>query len=329
MKNLYRAISAIVCISLAACGAPSGGTHVSGIPALDVHSAIRHDTSGPTTVSTSDAGSNSIVICNPSCNQCKTVGGGLNTPMGNGTGPYHPPEMRARASREYGLVADTYNSRVVVYTDTCSTVAILNDSTYSSSKMVAYFPEGVAVAPDGTVAVTNACAAPSCTGPGNIAFFARGSTKITSIATGLMSNYFFGDFDKHGNFYNDGLTSTGATVVGIVKRGSKADVSTGISGVGYPGGIQVARNGTINIDDQQCSCIRVYKGKKQLRTVTLSGTVDAVTFAFNKTDSDIWVADKSTKTVYEFAYPAGGSSIDYMGGFSEPIGVAVSPPDRP
>ncbi|HYL27760.1 MAG TPA: hypothetical protein VEW74_07980 [Candidatus Nitrosotalea sp.] len=329
MKNLQRAILAIVCISLAACGASAGGTHAGGIPALGTHAAVRPDPSGSTTVSTSDAGNNSVVICNPSCNDCKTVGGGLNAPMGNGAGPYHPPQMARAARRDYGLVADTMNSRVVVYTDTCSTVAVLNDSVYSSTTAVSYFPEGVAVAPDGTVAVTNACAAPSCTGPGNIAFFAPGSTAITSIARGLMSTYFFGDFDKHGNFYNDGLTSTGATMVGVVKRGSKTDVATGISGVGYPGGIQVARNGTINIDDQQCSCIRVYKGTKQIRTVTLSGTADAVTFAFNKNNSDIWVADKSSATVYEFAYPAGGSSINSIGGFSEPIGVAVSPPDRP
>ena len=34
-----------------------------------------------------------------------------------------------------------------------------------------------------------------------------------------MSQYYYGAFDKHGNFYNDGLS--GSTVeVGVVPRGS-------------------------------------------------------------------------------------------------------------
>jgi hypothetical protein len=329
MQNLLRAMPFVACVILAACGSPSGSAHGSGMPPFSAQAAVRGLSTGSTTVSTTDATNNGIVICSPSCNDCKTLGGGLSAPMGNTDGPYHGKGLRRPAMRDYGLVADTNHSRIVVYTDTCSTVAILNDSVYSSSGTVAYFPEGVAVGPDGTVAVTNLCTAPSCSGSGNIAFFAPGSTEITSIATGLMSSYFFGDFDKHGNFYNDGLTSHGATAVGVVKRGSMTDSPTKISSVGYPGGIQVARNGTINIDDQACSCIRVYKGSKQIRTVTLSGTVDAITFAFTKTNSDIWVADKGTSSVYEFPYPAGGSSIDVLGAFSEPIGVAVSPPDRP
>jgi DNA-binding beta-propeller fold protein YncE len=216
-----------------------------------------------------------------------------------------------------------------VYTDTCSTVAILNDTVHLSGTTVAYYPAGVAVSTDGTVAVTNLCPAPSCSGPGNIAFFAPGSTEITSVVTGLMSEYFFGAFDKHGNFYNDGLTSDGATAVGVVKHGSMTDTPVKITNVGYPGGIAVARNGTINIDDQKCSCIRIYKSSKQIKTVALSGTVDAITFAFTKTNSDIWVADKETAEVYEFPYPAGGSSINALSGFAEPIGVAVSPPSPP
>jgi hypothetical protein len=319
----------MACLILAACGAPSGGVQTGGVPPLNALGAARSLTTSSSTVSTSDAGNNDVVICNPPCNDCKTIGGGLDDPMGNTDGSYHGKGVQRTAHRSYGFVADTNNSRVVVYTETCSTVAILNDSTQLSSGTVAYYPEGVAVASDGTVAVTNLCPAPSCNGPGNIAFFAPGSTEITSVVTGPISNYFFGAFDKHGDFYNDGLTSHGVTAVGVVKRGSKTDSPTKILNVGYPGGIAVARNGTINIDDQDCSCIRIYKSNKQVRTVTLSGTVDAITFAFTKTNSDIWVADKETAAVYEFPYPAGGSSIDVLSGFSEPIGVAVSPPSPP
>jgi hypothetical protein len=329
MRSLLRAMLPIVCVILAACGTPSGSAQPGGVLPPNARAAVRALTNGSSTVSTTDETNNDIVICNPYCNDCKNIGGGLDGPMGNAVGPGPGGGLRRLALRNYGFVADTNNSRVVVYTDTCSTVAILNDSVQLSGSTVAYYPIGVAVSADGTVAVTNQCPAPSCNGPGNIAFFAPGSTEITSVATGVMSNYFFGAFDKHGNFYNDGLTSHGATAVGVVKRGSTTDTPVKITNVGYPGGVQVARNGTINIDDQDCSCIRIYKSSKQIGMVTLSGTVDAITFAFTKTNSDIWVADKDTDEVYEFPYPAGGSSIKVLSGFAEPIGVAVSPPSPP
>jgi hypothetical protein len=329
MQILLRAIAPITCIVLAACSTPFGSAQPGGAPPLNARAAVRALSTGSSSVSTADEANNDLVICNPVCNTCKTLGGGLDAPMGNGDGPGDDNPVRHAATKEYGFVADTNNSRVVEYTDSCSTVAILNDSVKLSSTTIAYYPVGVAVSSDGTVAVTNLCPAPSCSGPGNIAFFARGSTEITSIATGLMSEYFFGGFDKHGDFYNDGLTSHGATVVGVVKRGSSIDSPTKITSVGYPGGVAVARNGTINIDDQQCSCIRIYKSSKQVGTVTLTDTVDAITFAFTKSDSDIWVADKDKGEDYEFPYPAGGSSINVLTGFAEPIGIAVSPPSPP
>jgi hypothetical protein len=329
MRNLLRAIPTIACIVLAACGTPPGGIQTAGVAAMKVQGGVRPLTSPSPSVSTADSGSNDVVICDPICDSCKTIGGGLDDPMGNANGTYGGGSVRRSSRLNYGFVADMGNSRVVVYTDKCSTVAILNDSVRGSSGTVAYYPMGVAVASDGTVAVTNLCPAPSCSGSGNVAFFASGSTEVTSVATGLMSNYFFGGFDKHGDFYNDGLTSDGASVVGVVKPGSTIDSPTKIANVGYPGGIQVARNGTINIDDQQCSCIRIYEGSTQTGMVTLSGTVDAITFAFTKTNSDIWVADKGKAEVDEFPYPAGGSSISVLSGFSKPVGVAVSPPSQP
>ena len=129
--------------------------------------------------------------------------GGVATTNGPGGG-------FAKSTLDY--VADSGNQRVVVFTDACETVGVLDDS--------GYVPSDVAVADDGTVAVTNLCAAPSCTGAGNISFYAPGSSTVTRVATGLMSQYYYGDFDKHGNFYNDGLS--GSTVgVGVVPLASK------------------------------------------------------------------------------------------------------------
>ncbi len=268
----------------------------------------------------SDASQNDVVICNqPSpCNDCKTIGSGLSDPQGVTTKKGPGGEFATIPTLDY--VADSGNQRVVVFTDGCETVRVLDDT--------GYFPSDVAVAHDGTVAVTNLCAAPSCTGTGNISFYAPGSSSVTRVATGLMTQYYYGDFDKHGNFYNDGLS--GSTVeVGVVASGSTTDEATGISGIKSPGGIQVARNGTINIDDRKCPCIQIFKGSHPAGTVKLPGVTNPVSFAFNKSNKDLWVTDASSKTVDEIPYPAGGKILFQFSGFSDPIGVGVVPPDKP
>lgn len=306
---LRPASFAILCIAVIACGAPP----------VSSTSSARPLTTGSTTVITSDASQNDVVICGPGspCNTCKTLGSGLSMPGGVATanGPGH---RFAKSTLDY--VADSGNERVVVFTDACETVSVLGDS--------GYIPSDVAVAEDGTVAVTNLCAAPSCTGSGNISFYAPGSTSVTSVATGLMSQYYYGDFDKHGNFYNDGFS--GSTVeVGVVARGSTTDKATGISGIKSPGGIQIAHNGTINIDDQGCLCIQIYKGSHHKGTVKLTGVKKPVSFALDKSNKDLWVTDASSKTVDELPYPGGGKILYQFSGFSEPIGVGVVPADKP
>ena len=309
---------AIACIALTACGAPVNSPFGAGA-ASPASSSARPPTSGSTTVIASDAAQNAVVICagGSPCSSCKTIGSGLSLPQGVATanGPGHD---FAKAPLAY--VADFGNQRVVAFTPACTTVRVLDDS--------GYFPSDVAVAPDGTVAVTNLCAAPSCSGGGNISFYAPGSSSVTGVATGLMSQYYYGDFDKHGNFYNDGLS--GSTVeVGVVPHGSLTDKATGISGIKFPGGIQIAHNGTINIDDQDCACIRIYKGNHSAGTVSLPGVAKPVSFAFDKSNKHLWVTDESSKTVDEIPYPAGGTILFQLGGFYEPIGVGVLPADKP
>jgi hypothetical protein len=261
----------------------------------------------------SDPGTNTVYGCVfPNCwpqvPGCKTLGSG------------NMPSAVAVDQFRYVYVADSMNERILVFNESCSVTKILSDP--------GYYPSGVAVALDGTVAATNLCSAPSC-GAGNIVFFAPGSTTVTSTATGLMTSYFFGDFDKHGNFYNDGQTPSGGAVVGVVKKGTTTDVGTGISGIQYPGGIQVARNGTINVDDQLCACIQIYSGSSHVGTVTLSGAVDPVTFAFDARDAHIWVADAQTGSVNKYRYPAGKGILASLTGFTTPVGVGVVPADKP
>ncbi len=183
-------------------------------------------------------------------------------------------------------------------------------------------PLDVAVAREGTVAVMNYTT--SVSGPGDIAFYAPGSDTVTNTVTGLITNFTFGAFDKKGNLYDDGFAPGGVVKVGIVRAGSTHNVDTGISGIGYPGGIMVARNGTINVMDQECRCIGIFKGSNRVGTVTLGGSSEPMSFAFDRNNAHVWVAD-SEAGVLEYAYPAGGSAlIDYVLQ-GAPYGIAVIP----
>jgi hypothetical protein len=306
-------------MALIACSASPTPSTNTAVTALRAPSAARPLAAAPSTVLVSDESQNSVVICVPgsACSDCKTVGSGLVSPVGLTTSNSGPGPL-VKTTLDY--VADSGNQRVVVFNDQCETVRVLGDS--------GYFPSDVAVANDGTVAVTNLCAAPSCKGAGNIAFFAPGAMKPTRVATGLMSQYLYGAFDKQGNFYNDGLA--GSTVeIGVVARKSKVDKATGISGIGAPGGIEVAHDGTVNIVDQDCDCIQIYKGSTLTGTVSLPGVTTPVSFALDKKNKHLWVTDASSKTVDELPYPKGGKILDQLSGFSEPGGVGVEPPSKP
>jgi hypothetical protein len=91
----------------------------------------------------------------------------------------------------------------------------------------------------------------------------------------------------------------------------------------------LARNGTINIDDQKCPCIQIYKGTYHSGTVSLPGVARPVTFALNKSNKDLWVTDVASKTVDEIPYPGGDKILYQISGFYEPVGGGVIPPGKP
>ena len=314
-RSLGLVSFAMAAIAVTSCAAPTGSS-TGPIVARQAPAAVRPPTNGQTVI-VSDTSQNSVTICGPGspCNQCKTVGSGLSSPDGlttsNGGGP--------PAKSPFAYVADSGNHRVVVFTAACTTVRILNDAPYT--------PVDVAVAADGTVAVTNLCESTSCGAP-NIAFFAPKSTKIARFVKGLMTEFLYGAFDKKGDFYNDGYAGS-KVVVGVVPRGSTTDKSTGISGIGSPGGLEVAKNGTANVIDAACPCIQIYKGSSHVGTVALTGVTAPVTFAFDKKNKHVWVTDAATKTVDELHYPTGGTILYQYEGFYEPTGVGVIPPAAP
>jgi hypothetical protein len=233
----------------------------------------------------SDAATNTLEKC--TAQGCKSEGGvPLSEPQGLG------------ADKKGNIyVTDTSNTRVVELNEAGKLVATFSDP--------GEYPVDVAVATDGTVAVTNIITTSG--GNGDVAFYAPGATSPTSTATGLLSRVYFGGFDSRGDFYVDGADAkTGAYDVAVVAKGSTTIVNTPITGLGFPGGIQVGDpSDLLNVEDQTCPCIRRYKlpSYRDIGTIGLPTSSDPVTFAFAQGDADIWVGE--TSSVAELSYPAG------------------------
>jgi hypothetical protein len=273
---------------------------------------------GGTTVWVTDIAENEVYEC---MEDCKPTGS-----LDPGSGSWSEPQGIAADAKGNVFVADTLNSRIVELSRTGRTVAILDDS--------GEFPVGVAVAVDGTVGVTNIHN--TSYGPGDIVFYAPGSTSPTSAASGVLSAYYFCAFDSEGNFYNDGLDSDDNVHVAILPKGETTDYDTGIAGTEFPGGVEVGKSRIgkvgvgLNVDDQDCPCIREYGltgGYPLLNTIPLSGASDPVSFGFVKRDRLLWTADAGAQVANEYDYPSGGSSIAVLGSgtFSEPIGAVAVP----
>ena len=201
-----------------------------------------------------------------------------------------------------------------------------------------YFPTDVSVSGAGVVGVTSGSSLSS--GNGSAMFFAKGST--TPCATVTDPNWwriFFGAFDDKGNLYIDGRDPSGNVLIGVVTGGCSAKKITTLTGaaIGYPGGIQVAPNDNVLIDDQTVATIYTYKppvnhafGAPVASTV-LSGASDSVFISLNATAKDIYDTDAGNLVVQEFAYPAGGSALKTFipSGVQSVGGVYVSPVEQP
>jgi hypothetical protein len=251
-----------------------------------------------------DPSTNALLKC--TSKGCTAEGAGEN---------FSEPQGLAADAKGNVYIADTANSRVVVLNESGSLVETLSDP--------GEYPAGVGVATDGTVGVTNILSTSG--GSGNVVFYAPGATSPSRTATGLLSRFYFGGFDKSGNFYLDGEDSGGNVHVAVVAKGSDTVSDTGITGVAFPGGVQVDTKDVLNVDDQTCPCIQTYKlpSLTHQRTIALN-VGDPVTFAFVKGDADIWVGGSP---IGEYSYPAGKLvyTLNPGGGFSETAGIVAVP----
>jgi hypothetical protein len=227
-------------------------------------------------------------------------------------------------------VADTADSDIKIY-------ALPYESAPKVLSDPGEYPVGVCVTYDGQfVAVANVIS--TTDGPGSILIFKNGKAKRKIVNSGLERAYSCA-FDATGNLFVDGENASGQVVIGEIadatKGGKKLEMLKYAATLGFPGGIEVTTDDKIAILDQASPTIYTFnqpvKGSlgSPIATTVLTGSSDSVTFAFTKSNKDLWIADAGSTGVAEFAYPAGGNPVKsfYEGG--EPIGIALVPAEKP
>jgi len=294
---------------------------VAGPPA-PVHPFVNvHGLAKSTTIFVSDAEDGVVNFYNTSGKQ-----------LGQLTG-FEEPQGLASDTNGNVYVADTENARIQVYAPPYKkTPKTLSDP--------GYYPAGVSVLISGKttyVGATNICSDPDCT-QGGFAFWKNGKAIGAPWQSSNIYRVYFGAFDAKGNFYADGENSSGDLVIGVIPNAIKGkttfNVLTTGNSIEFPGGVEVTLKGDIAIDDQDAATVYTYAPPKNgslgspIETTSLSGSSDAVTFAFTSTDGDLWTADAGLAESLEFAYPAGGSAVTTITVGGQPIGVAVVPAQK-
>jgi hypothetical protein len=275
-----------------------------------------------TKIFVSDAVNNVVNIYNPAGKQLAQLTG------------FSEPQGLATDSKGNLYVADTANSRVQIYAPPYTkTPKSLSDS--------GQYPAGVSVKIVGKVtyvAVTNIISTSG--GPGSVTIYKNGKAGA-AISSSDFGRVYFDSFDASGNLYIDGENgSTGAVEVGEIAgatgKGKTIKTLSTKNSIEFPGGVEVTTKGLIAIGDQDADAVYSYKAPVKgslgnpAHTTPVTGSSDAVTFAFTSTNADLWTADAGNEDSAEFAYPKGGSalhSIPVTGG--EPIGVAIVPVEVP
>jgi sugar lactone lactonase YvrE len=274
-----------------------------------------------TKIFVSDAANNVVDIYNTAGKQLAQLTG------------FSEPQGLATDSKGNLYVADTANSRIQVYAPPYTKTP----KSYADSGQ---YPAGVSVTIVGKVTyvgVTNIISTSG--GPGSVTIYKNGKAGA-AISNSNFGRVYFDSFDASGNLYIDGENSSGAVVVGEIAKatttGKKIAVLKTKNSIEFPGGIEVTTKGLIAIDDQDAATVYSYKAPVKgslgnpAHTTPVTGSSDAVTFAFTSTNADLWTADAGNEDSAEFAYPTGGSalhSIPVTGG--EPIGVAIVPAEVP
>jgi hypothetical protein len=234
-------------------------------------------------------GGASIIVSDASDNVVDIFGaGGRQTAQLTG---FSLPQGLALDTSGNLYVADTNNSRIQVYAAGFKgKPTTINDP--------GEFPVSVTIDSKGNLGVANILTTGD--GPGSVSFFNKGGTLLTTLSNANFAKVLFDAFDDKGNLYIDGTNASGAFVAGEVVGGASGNAITILTTgnpVGFPGGIAISSTDKIALDDQQNLTIFTYNAPVKgslgmpIATTPLTGAGDPISFAFTRTNKDIWVAD--------------------------------------
>jgi catechol 2,3-dioxygenase-like lactoylglutathione lyase family enzyme len=187
----------------------------------------------------------------------------------------------------------------------------------------------------GIVGVTNVIS--TSDGPGTVSFYAKGkTTPCVTVGSPAWGRVYFDAFDSKGNLFVDGQDPSGNTLIGEITGGCKAKTITTLkvgNVITFPGGVQVAKNDDLVVDDQSGAMVYTYKPPVRgslgapIVTTPLTGASDPVSLVFTSTGKNLWTVDAGLDVLDEYAYPAGGSPIGSISGppFVAPNSIAFIP----
>ncbi|MGB7014795.1 MAG: NHL repeat-containing protein [Candidatus Cybelea sp.] len=266
-------------------GAQSSSVLRPGVPALHSNApatafvSSEINAKGGASIIVSDSSDNVVDIFNAARRQTAQLTG------------FSQPQGLALDTAGNLYVADTGNGRIQVYAAGFKgTPTTINDPGES--------PASIAVDSNGNLGVANILTTSG--GSGSVSFFNKSGTLLSTLSSANFAKVFFDAFDDKGNLYIDGTNPSGAFVAGEVVGGVSGNAITVLTtgnSVGFPGGIAISSKGKIALDDQKNLTIFTYDAPVNgslgmpIAMTPLTGAGDPISFAFTRTNKNIWVAD--------------------------------------
>jgi hypothetical protein len=191
-------------------------------------------------------------------------------------------------------------------------------------------PLGVAIDKSGNIWASNIIN--DSDGPGSVVEYSSSGTLEQTISCPALQKYYFIAVDGSGNVFVDGFAdlSNHNPSVQEIPAGTSTCVTLPPL-IAAPGGLATTASGDLVVDDQE-GFTKTYAAptfKRTLHKIVFDGVIDPVTIALQAGETSIWSADANPQyTATQFAYPAGGSSTSALRDLSDPIGIAVYPPNH-
>jgi hypothetical protein len=229
-------------------------------------------------------------------------------PVGTLTGFSEPQGLCSHADNLF--VANTEGLDVVEYAGGgTSPVATVSDPDG--------FPAGCSVDPEtGDLAVANIINASGNT-PGNVVIFKNAKGTPKEFSNPQLSQVFSVQYDGSGNLFVSALSSAGTPVLAELPAGKnvikvvcpKLDLGQFAGGLAWDGRYLV---------------VAVSNDLERIQGCTVVGHIRiAASTEFMISGNRLITTDPGNADVFIYAYPKGGSPLQTLSGFSEPIGVTV------